>query len=175
VIEQYLLHIRSLSKTYRAGVGGCMSTSRALEDVQLDVSRGEIVAIVGAAGAGKTTLLLCASGLVTPDKGSIERRCSAAYFRDVVPANACADGAAWELALIDNVDRVYGDVAGAFALLSAARRARDCGAALVLAAREARSVERIADRVLLLDRGRLPCPVATRPVISTRVAEERIR
>ena len=152
-----------------------MSTSRALDDVQLDVSRGEIVAVVGAAGAGKTTLLLCGAGLVAPDKGSIERQCKAAYFRDVVPANACADGAGWELALIDNVDRVYGDVAGAFALLSAARRARDCGAALVLAARDARSVERIADRVLLLDRGRLQHPVATRATMTTRVAEELIR
>lgn len=35
-----------------------------LENVDFEVRRGEIVALVGANGAGKTTLLACAAGLV---------------------------------------------------------------------------------------------------------------
>lgn len=174
MIEQSVLRIRSLSKTYRAGVRGCTASALALEGVSLELTRGEVIAVIGPAGSGKTTLLMCAAGLVAPDAGAIDRRCDAAYFRDVVPAIACADGAAWEIACIDNVDRVQGDVAGAFALLSAARRARECGAALMLAAREARAVEAVADRILMLDRGRL-YSAATRATMSTRVAESTIR
>jgi ABC-type multidrug transport system ATPase subunit len=175
VIEQSILRARSLSKTYRAGLRGCTASAVALDKVSLDLTRGEVIDVVGAVGAGKTTLLMCAAGLLAPDEGSIDRDCGAAYFRDVVPAIACADGAAWELALIDNVDRVLGDVAGAFALLSAVRRARECGAALMLAARDGRCVESIVDRVFTLDRGRLYSAAAARAVMSARVAESTIR
>jgi len=175
VIEQSVLRIRSLSKTYRAGLGGCTASAVALANVSLDLTRGEVIAVVGPLGAGKTTLLMCAAGLLVPDEGAIDRDCGAAYFRDVVPAIACADGAAWDLALIDNVDRVHGDIAGAFALLSAVRRARECGAALMLAAREARCVETVADRILKLDRGRLSSSTAARATLGARVAESTIR
>ena len=43
----------------------------ALSDVDLDVRRGEVVALLGANGAGKTTLLRCISGLVRPRHGDI--------------------------------------------------------------------------------------------------------
>ena len=175
MIEPSVLRIRSLSKTYRAGIRGCAASALALENVQLDVRRGEVIAVVGSPGAGKTTLLLCASGLLAPDDGAVDRDCAAAYFRDVVPAIACADGVPWDLALIDNVDRVQGDIAGAFALLSAVRRARESGAALVLAAREPRCVETVADRILMLERGRLCPTTAGRASLSARVAENTIR
>lgn len=43
----------------------------ALQDVDLHVDRGEIVALVGANGAGKSTLLKTISGLIKPAAGSI--------------------------------------------------------------------------------------------------------
>ena len=44
---------------------------RAIEDMSLEVRRGEIVAIVGANGAGKTTLMKSIAGLVSPKSGNI--------------------------------------------------------------------------------------------------------
>ena len=42
-----------------------------LFDVSLDIQEGELVAVIGANGAGKTTLLKTISGILTPQKGSI--------------------------------------------------------------------------------------------------------
>ncbi|HKW46219.1 MAG TPA: ABC transporter ATP-binding protein [Gemmatimonadaceae bacterium] len=173
--RQHVVRILALNKTYRAGLAGCSATARALRDVQLDIKRGEVVALVGPEGAGKTTLLLCAAGSLIADDGVIDRDGRLVYFRDVVHAKACADVPAWDLALIDNVDRVYGDIAAAFALLAAVRWARENNAAVLLAARDARAVEKIADRVLRIDRGRVSTVVPTHASITTRVAENTIR
>lgn len=43
----------------------------ALREVSLEVSRGELVAIIGESGCGKTTLLRLIAGLEKPQKGSI--------------------------------------------------------------------------------------------------------
>ena len=58
-----LLSIQNLEVRY----GGI----RAIQDVSLDVNRGEIVALIGANGAGKTTLLRTISGLLRPAAGAI--------------------------------------------------------------------------------------------------------
>jgi ABC-type branched-subunit amino acid transport system ATPase component len=50
-----------------AGYGG----APVLRDVSLSVSRGEVVALMGANGAGKTTTLRAISGLVKPVAGTI--------------------------------------------------------------------------------------------------------
>jgi ABC-type sugar transport system ATPase subunit len=57
------LVLKGLTKTY-PGV-------RALSDVDLSVSPGEVHAIVGQNGAGKSTLLKIVAGLITPDSGEI--------------------------------------------------------------------------------------------------------
>jgi ABC-type multidrug transport system ATPase subunit len=58
-----ILSIRSLSKTF--------GTYRALSSVDLDLSPGETLGVVGPAGAGKSTLLLCAAGILKPNFGSV--------------------------------------------------------------------------------------------------------
>ena len=42
-----------------------------LEDVSLDASEHELVAVLGPSGAGKTTLFRCLTGLLAPDSGSV--------------------------------------------------------------------------------------------------------
>ncbi|MET0672890.1 MAG: energy-coupling factor transporter ATPase [Microbacterium pygmaeum] len=42
-----------------------------LHDIDLDVRRGEFVAVVGANGAGKTTLIQAIGGVITPPRGSV--------------------------------------------------------------------------------------------------------
>lgn len=43
----------------------------ALKGVDLEVNRGEVVALIGANGAGKTSLLRCISGILKPCEGEI--------------------------------------------------------------------------------------------------------
>lgn len=63
VIEAHDLH-----KSY---VGGDGSTIHVLSGVNLAVSRGEMVAVVGASGAGKSTLLHILGALEAPSKGYV--------------------------------------------------------------------------------------------------------
>ena len=51
----------------------------ALHPTDLDVRRGEIVALLGRNGAGKTTLLRALGGLHAPDRGRVEGESSVAY------------------------------------------------------------------------------------------------
>ncbi len=59
-----ILSLKSISKSY-SGV-------RVLEDIDLEINRGEVHAIVGANGAGKSTLIKIVSGAILPDHGIIK-------------------------------------------------------------------------------------------------------
>jgi branched-chain amino acid transport system ATP-binding protein len=49
----------------------CYGVISALQDVSLDIRRGEIVTLIGSNGAGKTTLLRTISGLLRPARGEV--------------------------------------------------------------------------------------------------------
>ena len=61
------MRTEGLSKTYLSGP----EKTVALEDVNLTVSRGELLAIYGPSGSGKTTLLFLLGGLDRPTSGKI--------------------------------------------------------------------------------------------------------
>ena len=61
--SQYILEAKSVSKFF--------GTITALENVDLNLSPGEVLGVVGDNGAGKSTLMKVLSGLYNPSEGSI--------------------------------------------------------------------------------------------------------
>ncbi|TMJ79544.1 MAG: ABC transporter ATP-binding protein [Alphaproteobacteria bacterium] len=59
-----IITVADLSKTYAGGF-------KALENIQLDIQRGEIFALLGPNGAGKTTLINIICGIANPSQGSV--------------------------------------------------------------------------------------------------------
>ena len=61
---QPIISVKSLSKSYASGF-------RALNDINLDIRRGEIFALLGPNGAGKTTLIGIICGILVPSQGEV--------------------------------------------------------------------------------------------------------
>lgn len=57
------VEVRQLSKSFRQ--------HQVLDSIDLDLPRGEVVAVLGPNGAGKTTLLRCLGGVLLPDTGEV--------------------------------------------------------------------------------------------------------
>lgn len=60
--------VRDLAKTYRSKDGEI----RANDGIALDIRRGEVFGLLGPNGAGKSTLVRQLTGLLRPDRGSID-------------------------------------------------------------------------------------------------------
>lgn len=65
-----LLELNDVSKGYGFGA----KRAEVLHDIQLSITEGEFVAIVGYSGAGKTTLVSLMAGLIRPDAGTVKLR-----------------------------------------------------------------------------------------------------
>jgi len=65
--ETTILSARGIGKTVRSGDSDLVI----LRDIDLAVTAGEAVAVVGASGSGKSTLLAILAGLDTPTAGSV--------------------------------------------------------------------------------------------------------
>lgn len=63
-----LVSIRNLTKTYQRGP----EKVHVLHGLDLDIGKGDFVALMGPSGSGKTTLLNLIGGLDTPTSGEIE-------------------------------------------------------------------------------------------------------
>ena len=60
-----LIQVKHLKKTYNKG------TLHALDDVSVDVNKGDVMVVIGPSGSGKSTLLRSLNLLETPDSGEI--------------------------------------------------------------------------------------------------------
>ena len=63
-----VLTARGIGKTVKSGANDLVI----LREIDLEVTRGEAVAVVGASGSGKSTLLALLAGLDTPSSGAVE-------------------------------------------------------------------------------------------------------
>ncbi|GEN34421.1 methionine ABC transporter ATP-binding protein [Aneurinibacillus danicus] len=63
-----MIVIKNLNKAYRTAT----NTVTALENINLEIQKGDIFGIIGFSGAGKSTLIRCLNRLEEPDSGSIE-------------------------------------------------------------------------------------------------------
>jgi putative ABC transport system ATP-binding protein len=66
--EQSLVRLRGIAKDYKRGA----ETVHVLQALNLDIPRGDFLALMGPSGSGKSTLLNLIGGLDRPTAGSIE-------------------------------------------------------------------------------------------------------
>ena len=94
-----VLSLRAIDKSFGA--------VRALTEVSLDVSAGEVVALVGDNGAGKSTLAKVISGVHQPDSGEIVYQGEPVHLGSPAAAQRLGISTVFQdLALCDNLDVV---------------------------------------------------------------------
>jgi putative ABC transport system ATP-binding protein len=67
-IKLMVLRVSGLKKSYKTGRE---REVKAVDNVSLEIAKGELVSVNGPSGCGKTTLLLIAGGLLYPDDGEV--------------------------------------------------------------------------------------------------------
>lgn len=73
-----LLAVRGLQKSF--------DNNQVLQSIDLDVSRGGVLALIGPSGSGKTTILRCLNGLELADGGTIDVAGELSIAFDTVPS-----------------------------------------------------------------------------------------
>lgn len=92
-----IIRLRNISKNY--------GNIRALQNVDLDIFMGQVLAVVGDNGAGKSTLIKVMSGAIKPSQGEIE--VAGQVYAGLNPALAISLGISTvyqDLALVDTRD-----------------------------------------------------------------------
>jgi len=73
--EEFVLEVKKLKKYFQAGHAGWFSHDEkivhAVDDIDLQLRRGEVIALVGESGCGKSTLALTLMGLEEATEGQI--------------------------------------------------------------------------------------------------------
>ena len=69
--SEILIHLDRLHKSFVSRDSGRKSVVKAVDDITLDIYRGETLGLVGESGSGKTTLGRTIMRLIEPDSGSI--------------------------------------------------------------------------------------------------------
>ena len=95
--EDYILKLEHISKYF--------GKVCALEDVSVNIKRGEILALLGDNGAGKTTLVKIMSGVLSPDRGTVTPNDQPVHFNSPVDARRMGiDTVEQNLSLINIMD-----------------------------------------------------------------------
>jgi ABC-type sugar transport system ATPase subunit len=97
MMAEPILSIRRMTKRF----GGLV----AVNDVSVDIYRGEVVGLLGDNGAGKSTLIKCLSGVYEPDEGEIFFEGKARRFaRPIDALHQGIETIYQDLALANNLD-----------------------------------------------------------------------
>ena len=63
VVDDYIIDLKHVKKSF--------DEHEVLKDINLNVSKGENVVVLGKSGTGKSVILKCIIGLITPDAGEV--------------------------------------------------------------------------------------------------------
>ncbi len=62
-----IVELKKVSKVYKIGE----NEFKALDNIDLELNKGEMIVVLGPSGAGKSTLLNLIGGMDTPSSGSV--------------------------------------------------------------------------------------------------------
>jgi peptide/nickel transport system ATP-binding protein len=90
--ERPLISVRSLDKEFPIRGSGLFARvsghHKVLNDIGLDIHRGEVLGLVGESGSGKTTLGRCIIGAHKPERGQVEYERGTGAVVDIARADA---------------------------------------------------------------------------------------